>query len=434
MQYHTSISGNPQEGIYYKNGKEIGKAFGIIFLRFNSKSDIHYLKDSIEKLWLLYQHLKNISNLFPSSKIGQNKSKGMTVLICYSKAFSMTLFDKLLPKDFTDFDLFKYPNNNGGGPLIDQSDIMYSSDITQNHLLEDDIAFQFIGDSEFIIYRIIVETWKKIKELNENKNIVTINGFYTGFKRDDNRGWLEFDEGVSNIPYSERYDAIFLKNNSKSRLDRRILNGTYLAFLRFEINLEKWASVNTHKQIEIIGRDKITGSRLIGIDKKGNPIKKSRNIFPDTTSYNISNSLNTNFKGSSIYKNTTNTYIPKELRDSIVQSSHTMRLYNIIKETKKRNKYAGIFRQGFEFFEPLNNGKTFRVGLNFVSFQNDLQLLTDSIKIGFSKITSTDKQNLGLEDFVSIRSAGIFFVPPYHKNEKFPGSIMFDIDHHNKIY
>ena len=329
--------------------------------------------------------LKSISDLFPL-KIGQNKSKGISVLIGYSTAFSMALFDKVLPKDFIDFDLFKYPNNNGGGPLIDQSDIMYSSDITQNHLLDDDITFQFIGDNEFIIYRIIVETWKKINELNENKNIITINGFYTGFKRDDNRGWLEFHEGVSNIPYSERHDAIFLKNNSKSRLDRRILNGTYLAFLRFEIHLEKWTSINTNKQIEIIGRDKMTGSRVIGIDNKGNPLKKigMDSLIPNPIT--LSNSLNNNFKGSNIYKNTTNTYIPKDLRDSIVQSSHTMRLYNIIKETKKRNKYAGIFRQGFDFFESLNDGKTFRVGLNFVSFQNDLQLLTDSIKIGFSKI------------------------------------------------
>ena len=105
----------------------------------------------------------------------------------------------------------------------------------------------------------------------------------------------------------------------------------------------------------------------------------------------------------------------------ILNDSHASRMYNIISNFKKRNIFANLYRQGFEFLESTNNGKNIICGLNFVSFQNDLKLLFELINFGFGNSLHTDfKTNLGLENYISILAAGIFLVPPVF-DKKFPG-------------
>ena len=87
-----------------------------------------------------------------------------------------------------------------------------------------------------------------------------------------------------------------------------------------------------------------------------------------------------------------------------------------------------IYRQSFEFLEPVADDpfKPFRVGLNFVSFQNDpgrlLFILTDRNWLGNANFGG-ETDNVDMAKFLSVIAAGIFFVPPAEK--PFPGASIF---------
>lgn len=426
MQYYNHRHGIPQEGIYHSNGKEIGNSFGIMFLRIKPDSILSDIINSLEKLWLVLQNLKNTRDVLSGSDNKKNSSPKMTVLIGYSHTIVTKKIGKFLPEQFLKHARFISPKITGGGPLIHGSNLMYANDINTNHILSDDIVIQFIGNNQFLIYNSFIEIWKKIREINQNNDSLRISGFYTGFKRNDKRSWLGFHDGISNIHPDKRYNAIFLNNNNRSKTESRYINGTYMTFIRFEIDLEKWMDTSENKQMEIIGRDKLSGCPLTGIDKNGNPIKISG--CPVKGTREITETPNIKFRDIPSSDRMSRYFVPKYSSDSNLNSSHVANMYNIIREHKKNNPSVGIFRQGFEFFESLNDGINFRVGLNFVSFQNDLELLFDCIKRGFGGPLSSNEMNLKLENFVKIRTAGSFFIPPFNKKEKFPGSDIFSVN------
>lgn len=419
MLYYNSDTGTPQEGIYYNNGKDIGNSLGVIFLKIKPGSGLQDIMNCIDRLWTLYKELKNEKKSHHINKKQLEIKKKMTVLIGYNNILPVNKLENFFPNEFLGFNIFNPPNPNGGGLIANGTSLVYAKDIQENHPLTDDIIIQIIGDSESLVYRTIIETWKKTAELD---NILTFSRFYTGFKPHDKRSLLGFHDGVSNIPTNERYNAIFISNNKNRPSDKRSLNGTYISFIRFEINLQKWMTINNNKQMEIIGRDKVTGCPLSGIDKNGNPIKV--NGCPSKGTTDVLESTNQKFRDPNTHKNVY--YVENNKNVKMLETSHISRLYQVIKESKKRNKYTGLFRQGFEFFESLDGGQNFRVGLNFISFQNDLNILCDCIKLGFNKTDNGhNTKDLFLEDFITVRSAGIFFIPSLLKNETFPGSSFF---------
>jgi len=87
-----------------------------------------------------------------------------------------------------------------------------------------------------------------------------------------------------------------------------------------------------------------------------------------------------------------------------------------------------IFRQGFEYIEPVQSDeiKPLKVGLNFVSFQNDPSrlffILTDPNWLGNSSFGGVLK-NRSISNLLSVVAAGMFFVPPDEK--PFPGASFF---------
>jgi hypothetical protein len=67
------------------------------------------------------------------------------------------------------------------------------------------------------------------------------------------------------------------------------------------------------------------------------------------------------------------------------------------------------------------------VGLNFISYQNSPSNLFKILQQGFSRNYTPDKNIKTLEDYFSVRAAGIFLVPPKEISELFPGmSILLD--------
>ena len=88
-----------------------------------------------------------------------------------------------------------------------------------------------------------------------------------------------------------------------------------------------------------------------------------------------------------------------------------------------------LVRQRFEFIEPLyhDSSNPIRLGLNFISFQDDPTrlsfILTDPNWLGTSNFGGTG-DNSAMKDFLSVQASGIFFVPP--KEMPFPGASIFD--------
>ena len=111
--------------------------------------------------------------------------------------------------------------------------------------------------------------------------MLLITKIYSGFQRDDGRNWLGFHDGVSNIERNERLQDISIDDISNTE-DIWIMNGTYLGFIRTEFNLKNWWKINASDQSIVIGREKITGCPLIGVDKNNNPVKDRNCPIPGT--------------------------------------------------------------------------------------------------------------------------------------------------------
>ena len=83
-----------------------------------------------------------------------------------------------------------------------------------------------------------------------------------------------------------------------------------------------------------------------------------------------------------------------------------------------------IFRQGYPYLEP-HSTEPFRVGLNFVSFQNSPERLIGMLTTG-GWLGGTNFGGLGpgaASDFqlLTAYAAGMFFVPPFAADDPFPG-------------
>lgn len=75
------------------------------------------------------------------------------------------------------------------------------------------------------------------------------------------------------------------------------------------------------------------------------------------------------------------------------------------------------------------SGPGFNMGLNFVSFQNSPENLYKSMiykpsqKIVYEEVFENPIPDL--HDFFTVKSAGVFFIPPIDKHDLFPGSSIF---------
>jgi deferrochelatase/peroxidase EfeB len=100
---------------------------------------------------------------------------------------------------------------------------------------------------------------------------------------------------------------------------------------------------------------------------------------------------------------------------------------NPTKEQSDRTNAYRIYRQGFEFLEPIISYPGFRVGLNFISFQRTPKRLFSILRHNTSKKEPLDQsKELPLfETFFTVRTAGIYIVPPLTMNEPFPGASIF---------
>jgi len=389
-----------QDGIFYSNGEKIGNSCCIIFFNFTRDCDFVQAKVILKRLWKFYNSMKkgitpDLLEVHPKQLHAGNTN----FLLGYgSSFFSINGINNKKP-DGLEQSFFNNPDLSGGGPVVEGTNIFYSNNIKDNHVMKDQIILQCIAENDFYIYRVIVETWKElqlIKKENNDKELILISKYYLGHKPDDRRNWFGFLDGISNINKKQRKDVIFIKKSKRGETEL----GTYMVFSRIEFNLEKWGNLSKNEQEVLIGRDKITGCPIIGFDKVTKRILKDpRCPIPGTTS--VLDHGNEVFREISplVFANYLFPNGYEQLKDSHIITSRT-------------NTYK-IFRQSFEFFEPSEDKRTFQVGFNFISFQNNVQHFFEIFRHSLNQ----------LSEFISIQNIGVFYVPPIIENENFPGEI-----------
>jgi Dyp-type peroxidase family len=408
-----------QEGIYYRASPPIGNSFCILSLGSDNVYHIREIGNTVGLIWKHLQHLKNGITVDLNIDKKHRKIGNLTVLVAYgSGLFSISGSQKKRPAGFADNWNFKAPKAGGGGPILQGSGINYSKNSLGNHLLSDDIVFQFIADTEFYTNRAVIEVWKVLRRLEKNKQgaPLRINGFYTGFQRADRRSWLGFHDGVSNIKSHERTRVISIDSRYLNPVDRWTLKGTYLAFMRIAFNIEKWEDTSVTEQELLIGRDKLTGCPVVGVDNKGKPLKDNRCPVPGTSE--VIEPGNEHFRQQPPYWTMS--------QNKILQYSHIARTNPIERIPIWDTKSMRIYRQGFEFLVPSTDNTSLTPGLNFVSFQNTPERLFRALTYERTIV----QKNLGtsvpnLDRYMSVLAAGIFFVPPKISTEPFPGAGIF---------
>jgi deferrochelatase/peroxidase EfeB len=349
------------------------------------------------------------------------------VLVSYGpRIFELSGITKKIPVDFKDR---QFLPGRPGKPILPGSGIKYSNTKYHNVGLSEDIALQFIAESQLGTYRAIVETRKYLHR--SKKQPLILSQFYTGFERDDGRSWLGFHDQVSNMETAkDRLDAIAINTFYNDLLPRDYwtINGTYLVYLRLEIDLEMWNTIDRRSQERIIGRDKLSGAPIIGIDKSGNPV--TNNACP--SAYEV-HGFDRRFHEHPDYLKPQT--IPKSMRPlsldtqasgEILNESHIGRARHIDNINSKHRVSRRIFRQGFEFLEPVYDHpiNKLRLGQNFISFQNDPSrlffILTHPDWMGNTNFGGPSKNKMKL---LSALAAGVFFVPP--AEIPFPGISLF---------
>ena len=171
-----------------------------------------------------------------------------------------------------------------------------------------------------MIGQAITETWRTLSEGkmgDNNQPIISMTTFYTGFIRRDNRGWLGFHDGISNMNEEQRKIAISIGAAQVNANDDWIISGTFMAFIRIVIDLPNWWKLPLREQELMIGRDKTTGCPIIGIDKNNIPLKDKR--CPVTGSKEVTDKGNEIFRDHPAYGQQK---LPAGISDDVLKTSH----------------------------------------------------------------------------------------------------------------
>lgn len=408
------MAGKLQEGIYFDPKSSPGKFFCILFLRAERGLTAPQIGESFRRLWEVYQGLKQgtVRDL-PGHPVPSGE---LTVLVAYGpNVFKLADAGRSVPFDLRDSTLFRSPSPTGGGPLLMGSGLRYADDVGVNAATED-IAVQFIAQTQLAVNRAVVETWKLLYDMADPATVAApllLTGFYSGFQRDDRRSWIDFHDGISNIRSTDRHGAIAIKPSPVPE-QQWTEEGTYLAFIRVAVDLSVWRKLSLQQQETMVGRDKLSGCPLVAMNDKS-----VIQGCPFAVTAEITDPGNQAF------------FEPPNTADPIVSKSHVQRANHHVGPVDDPGSLR-VFRQGYEFLQPLGTAPGFRAGLNFVSFQDTPQRLLRMLvqegwlgRVNFGG--DPEDQQPGMARFLTVRAAGIFLAPPVVDGESFPGASIFGV-------
>jgi deferrochelatase/peroxidase EfeB len=391
-----------QEGLFHRSGQRPGPCFTLLFLRAAPGATARQVGGAFAELWGRYQRLKEgrLPDLEPATVPPGN----LSVLVGYGlRAFKLPEAARPLPMELGPKHQFRPPQENGGGLFLRGSGLAYDTDVLENRAAED-IALQFIGDTQLAVHRAVVETWKFLFDAGPRAPLL-MKGFFQGFSREDGRSWIDFHDGVSNLKSSERAAVMAIKPGARE--DAWTEGGTYLAFMRLGVDLAAWRRVAEPQQELLVGREKRGGCPFASRDASGRGVPVAGCEGPAGTDF----------------------HEPPSVGDEVLRVSHVQRANHHERDFAAVNSLR-IYRQGYEFLEPLESG--FRAGLNFVSFQDSperlFRMLTTAGWLGGTNFggdpasTPTD-----LKSLLRVRAGGVFLVPPVVSAEPFPGASLFGL-------
>lgn len=383
-----------QEGIYHAPGQRPGRFFALLFLRAAPDAGAAHVAAALADLWAMYGDLKagRLRDLEGVQLPGAEQD-AMTVLLGFGRnAFELGGVALPRPRGLGDEYLFRSAEPGGGGPLLRGSGLAYAPDVTANMATEH-VCVQVIAESKLATDRAVVETWKALAD--GAAPALSLTTFYLGFQRNDGRSWIDFHDGVSNLRSEDREAVIRIDPGAD---EDWAVGGTYLAFLRLAVDLPAWRRLTRTDQELAVGRDKLGGAPLVGIDDAGAPIAGPAGARE-----------------------------PPEVEDPRLRASHVQRA-NHHQRPSSDPGTRRIFRQGYEFLEWAPGAPGFRAGLNFVSFQDTpgrvLRMLTAEGWLGGANFGGDERRLPELASLLSVYGAGIYFVAPVAEGggEPFPGA------------
>ena len=404
-----------QEGIFHAPGIRPGKAFAILFLQAVPGTEAAQVGASFRRLWRVYQGLRRgeVPDL-PGQPV---PAGGLTCLVGYgATAFELAGAQRPLPEELRQFGRFRSPLTAGGGLLLGGSGQIYDNDVKKNPATEV-IAVQFIAETDLAVNRAVVETWKALQDdaLDAGEPALQLAAFFQGFQRDDGRSWIDFHDGTSNLPSDQRHEVIVI-TDEVAGMDEWTIGGTYLCFMRIGVDLPVWRRLARQQQELLVGRDKMSGCPFVSVDAAGHPVAEQ--------GCPVAGTIHVGMDGNEGFLEPADVAIGSPLAQSHVQrSSHHRQDLSAVDSLR-------IFRQGYEFLEPIESAPGFRAGLNFVSFQDTpqrlIRILTTPSWMGSTNFGGDPQQPLpGTDCLLAIRAAGIFLAPPVVEEEEFPGASVF---------
>lgn len=283
------------------------------------------------------------------------------------------------------------------------------TDSAQPAAAQTDFAIQLTATSELAASRPIVEIQKLIDDQTLPVRLVC---FFAGLHRDDRRSWIDFHDGINNMPSDERLEAMEIRQNPQPWM----IGGTTLAFLKIAIDMQGWRKLSREQQESIVGRDKLSGCPIAGIAvDQGGAITITRMACPPNSEIGMGPGWSEDARD------------PPPSGDPLVLASHIYRA-NRTRQPPATDAARRIYRQGYEFVDSPPTGGV-RIGLNFVGFQRDVSIVLNILRsrdwmgdANFGGVIADP--SIPAFNLMSIVAGGLFAVPPL--GSPFPGSSLFD--------
>ena len=266
-----------QDGIYHQKGEAPPSSYRLLLLNVKPATGIGEARTAIARIWAMLQELGD-RNLAPDvrpdppaarrtnpprRKDPDQRCKPCTApeLSCLL-GFGVSLFDRYRRMPRPDQLL-----------RLDQEPFRKIRWVAKEDRQtgEADLAVQFVAWTELAVNRAVAEVWMMIVEQFLPLEIVAVHG---GFNREDKRSWIGFHDGISNMKADQRPAVI----TATSEQPAWMKGGTYMAFFRLAIDLERWRRLPLKTQELLVGRDKLTGSPL---EPAGAGLPISRKGYPD---------------------------------------------------------------------------------------------------------------------------------------------------------
>lgn len=405
------MSDNLQEGIYFRHREHPRNCWRLLMLNVADNTTPEEARDALARVWAMLARLREgiVGDLNPAEPRPDDPTPvtvpagDLTCLIGYgARLFNRNAHPLPLVRNAQRPPFLKELGT--AGPNSPFRSFHWAPPGDRQHQ-DTDIVIQFIADTELAVNRAIVEVSKLVTEHGLPLRIVT---FFDGFNRDDRRSWIDFHDGVNTMTPEQRLSVIELVDDTDFPW---LLGGTYLAFLRCEVDLTTWRTLSREQQEFLVGRDKLTGCPLVDVATlaDGTPVGQKMAGCPMT--------------GTIPHPPPQGYVDPITPSHPLLRSSHIHRS-NFNRSADPREPAGNrVYRQGYEFLECRPDGRLM-MGLNFVSFQFDPKRVTDIL----NRPEWMGAVNFGGDPpstrVMSLLAGGFYAVPP--KAEPFPGAVLFD--------